>query len=241
MAFDADGAIQAAHIDFVSDCGAYPTPWPVGPAAAVGMLFPGPVPRAARRLRDQDRSTRTRSGRTAYRGPWQFEIAGPRGAARHRGAPDGHRPGRAAPPQPAAPRRAAVREPQRHDLRQHLAARDVRAGAGDARLRRVPRRAGRRRARPAATSASGVSNYVEPSTPGLRLLRHRGGDDPHRAVGHGQRVHRRRLDREQHRDHGRAAHRRRARRRTSTTSTRSRATPRSPASAPARPAAGAGR
>ena len=48
MAFDADGAIQAAHIDFVSDCGAYPTPWPVGPAAAVGMLFPGPyrVPRA---------------------------------------------------------------------------------------------------------------------------------------------------------------------------------------------------
>ena len=48
MAFDADGAIQAAYIDFVSDCGAYPTPWPVGPAAAVGMLFPGPyrVPRA---------------------------------------------------------------------------------------------------------------------------------------------------------------------------------------------------
>src|SRR5207248_4086455 len=42
MAFDADGAIQAAEIDFVSDCGAYPTPWPVGPAAAVGMLFPGP-------------------------------------------------------------------------------------------------------------------------------------------------------------------------------------------------------
>jgi carbon-monoxide dehydrogenase large subunit len=28
MAFDADGAIQAAKIDFVSDCGAYPTPWP---------------------------------------------------------------------------------------------------------------------------------------------------------------------------------------------------------------------
>ena len=35
-------------------------------------------------------------------------VARPRGAARHRGAPDGHRPGRAAPPQPAAPRRAAV-------------------------------------------------------------------------------------------------------------------------------------
>ena len=60
----------------------------------------------------------------------------------------------------------------------------------------------------------------------LRLLRDRGRDDPHRAVGRGQRVHRRRLDREQHRDDGRAAHGRRARRRTSTTSTRSRATPR---------------
>ena len=58
----------------------------------------------------------------------------------------------------------------------------------------------------------GVSNYVEPSTPGLRLLRDRSGDDPHRAVGHGERVHRGRLDGEQHRDDGRAAHRRRARR-----------------------------
>src|SRR5712671_4862031 len=48
MAFDADGAILAAHIDHVSDCGAYPTPWPVNTAAAVGVLFPGPyrVPRA---------------------------------------------------------------------------------------------------------------------------------------------------------------------------------------------------
>src|SRR6185437_5304610 len=48
MAFDADGAILAEHIDFVADCGAYPTPWPVMPAAAVGALFPGPyrVPRA---------------------------------------------------------------------------------------------------------------------------------------------------------------------------------------------------
>ena len=87
----------------------------------------------------------------------------------------------------------------------------------------------------------GMSNYVEPSTPGYGYVRDRGGDDPHRAVGHGQRVHRRRLDREQPRDDGRAARRRRARRATSTTCTRSRATPRSPASARARPAAAAGR
>ena len=73
MAFAADGAIQAAHIDFVSDCGAYPTPWPIGPAAAVGMLFPGPyrVPRAGFATKTVYTNT---VGRTAYRGPWQFET-----------------------------------------------------------------------------------------------------------------------------------------------------------------------
>ena len=103
---------------------------------------PRAVPRAPRRLRDQDD---LHEHRRAHRVPRAVavRVARPRGAARHRGAPDGHRPGRAPPAQPAAPRRPAVREPERHDLRQHLAARDVRAGAGDARLRRVPRRAGR--------------------------------------------------------------------------------------------------
>jgi len=73
MAFAADGVIEAAHIDFVSDCGAYPTPWPVGPAAAVGMLFPGPyrVPRAGFATKSVYTNT---VGRTAYRGPWQFET-----------------------------------------------------------------------------------------------------------------------------------------------------------------------
>jgi carbon-monoxide dehydrogenase large subunit len=72
MAFDADGAIQAAYIDFVADCGAYPTPWPVPPAAAVGMLFPGPyrVPRAGFTVKAVYTNT---VGRMPYRGPWQFE------------------------------------------------------------------------------------------------------------------------------------------------------------------------
>jgi carbon-monoxide dehydrogenase large subunit len=72
MAFDADGAIRAAHIDFVQDCGAYPTPWPVATAASVGMLFPGPyrVPRGAFRTRTVYTNT---VGRAPYRGPWQFE------------------------------------------------------------------------------------------------------------------------------------------------------------------------
>jgi carbon-monoxide dehydrogenase large subunit len=72
MAFDADGAIAAVHIDHVSDCGAYPTPWPVNTAAAVGVLFPGPyrVPKATFAVKAMYTNT---AGRTAYRGPWQFE------------------------------------------------------------------------------------------------------------------------------------------------------------------------
>ncbi len=72
MAFDAEGAIQAVRIDFVSDCGAYPTPWPVGTSAVVGSLFPGPyrVPRASFTTKTMYSNT---VGRSAYRGPWAFE------------------------------------------------------------------------------------------------------------------------------------------------------------------------
>jgi aerobic carbon-monoxide dehydrogenase large subunit len=72
MGFDEDGHIVGAYIDHVQDIGAYPTPWPVGTAAAVGMLFPGPyrVPSAGFRTTSVFSNT---SGRTAYRGPWQFE------------------------------------------------------------------------------------------------------------------------------------------------------------------------
>jgi len=73
MAFDAEGAIQGARIDFRSDCGAYPTPWPVGTAAVVGMLFPGPyrVPVASFTSKSLYSNT---VGRAAYRGPWAFET-----------------------------------------------------------------------------------------------------------------------------------------------------------------------
>jgi carbon-monoxide dehydrogenase large subunit len=72
MAFEADGTIIAARLDHVQDVGAYPTPWPVGTAAAVGMLFPGPyrVPQAAWSTTSVFSNT---SGRVAYRGPWQYE------------------------------------------------------------------------------------------------------------------------------------------------------------------------
>jgi carbon-monoxide dehydrogenase large subunit len=73
MAFAADGTIQAAYIDFVQDCGAYPTPWPVSTAAAVGAFFPGPyrIPKAGFTAKTLYTNT---AGRCAYRGPWQFET-----------------------------------------------------------------------------------------------------------------------------------------------------------------------
>ncbi|MEO3787358.1 xanthine dehydrogenase family protein molybdopterin-binding subunit [Actinocorallia sp. B10E7] len=72
MAFDADGSILAAAIDYVQDVGAYPIPWPVQTLPVVGLLFPGPyrVPQGTFATTAVFSNT---VGRTAYRGPWQFE------------------------------------------------------------------------------------------------------------------------------------------------------------------------
>jgi len=72
FAFTADGTIVAAHVDHVIDVGAYPIPWPVGTGAAAGMLFPGPYRVPAATFATTCIFTNT-VGRTAYRGPWQFE------------------------------------------------------------------------------------------------------------------------------------------------------------------------
>ena len=73
MAFDDEGQLVAAYIDFVQDGGAYPSPWPVNTSAATGMLYPGPyrVPKAGFHTKCVYTNT---AGRTAYRGPWQFET-----------------------------------------------------------------------------------------------------------------------------------------------------------------------
>ncbi|GAA5148868.1 xanthine dehydrogenase family protein molybdopterin-binding subunit [Pseudonocardia eucalypti] len=72
MAFDHDGAILATQIDYVQDVGAYPTPWPVQTAAAVGTLFPGPYRVPAGTFSSRSVFSNT-VGRAPYRGPWQFE------------------------------------------------------------------------------------------------------------------------------------------------------------------------
>lgn len=73
MAFDDDGKILAADIDFVQDVGAYPTPYPVLTTAAIGMFFPGPyrVPKASFAYKTVFSNT---PGLHAYRGPWQYET-----------------------------------------------------------------------------------------------------------------------------------------------------------------------
>ncbi|MBJ7339727.1 xanthine dehydrogenase family protein molybdopterin-binding subunit [Mycolicibacterium sp.] len=73
MAFDAEGHILAADIDFVQDVGAYPTPYPVLTTAAIGMFFPGPyrVPKASFAYKTVFSNT---AGLHAYRGPWQYET-----------------------------------------------------------------------------------------------------------------------------------------------------------------------
>src|SRR4029077_16088036 len=73
MAFTDDGTIVGAQIEHVQDVGAYPTPWPVNTAAAVGMIFPGPyrVPRAGFATKAIYTNT---ARRTAHPGPWQFET-----------------------------------------------------------------------------------------------------------------------------------------------------------------------
>ncbi len=72
IAFDDQGIILAAALDHVQDVGAYPTPWPVGTGAFVGMNFPGPY-RISRATFSHASVFSNTVGRVAYRGPWAFE------------------------------------------------------------------------------------------------------------------------------------------------------------------------
>jgi carbon-monoxide dehydrogenase large subunit len=73
LAFDDAGKILAASLDHVQNVGAYPTPWPVGTGAAVGMIFPGPYRVAAGTYKHASVFSHV-PGRIAYRGPWAFET-----------------------------------------------------------------------------------------------------------------------------------------------------------------------
>lgn len=72
FAFDSDGTILAADLEYVQNVGAYPVNAPMTAGGVVGMLFPGPyrVPAATFSTKLLYSNT---VGRVAYRGPWQFE------------------------------------------------------------------------------------------------------------------------------------------------------------------------
>ena len=203
------------HIDFVPDCGAYPTPWPVGH----GRRGRHAVPRARTACPTAGFADQVdlHEHRRAHRVPRPVAVrdrSPARCCSTSRPRQMGIDPVELRRRNLLRARRAAVRERQRHALRQHLAA--PRRSSRRSRCSTTTRSA---RSRPTARDAGrylGVGHRATTSsrpTPGHRLLRHRRRDDPHRAVGHGQRVRRRWLDRQQPRDHRRAAHRRRARRR----------------------------
>ncbi len=175
-------------------------------------VLPGSLPHPGGRRGRRARSSPTRQVAPRTAGPWQFESLAREVLLDIAARRIGRRSRRAAPPQHARHGRPALREPERHAVRPHVAARGVRAGTRDARLRRVPPRAGRRTGA-RSLSRRGHQQLRRADDDGHGLLRDRRGDDPHRAVGQGQRLRRGRLDRQQPRDDRRAAHRRRARRR----------------------------
>ena len=126
MAFDDDGNILAADIDFTYDIGAYPTPYPVLTTAAVGMFFPGPyrVPKASFNYKTVFSTPRALRP-TAVHGSTKPYARNP---SRHRRTQDGHGPCRAAAPKHPARRRDAVLQRERHALRPCRACGHLRAG-----------------------------------------------------------------------------------------------------------------
>ena len=211
MAFDESGTIEAAQIDFVEDCGAYPVPFPVAIAATVGSLFPGPyrVPRGT--FTTQSIYTNT-VGRSAYRGPWVFESLAREllldHAARQMGLD----------PVELRRRNLLRKEDQPYanpngmtfDYISPLETLELavemldydgfrREQADGEEARPLPRRRN--------------VHVRRADDAGRRDERNRRRHDPHRTVGHGQRVRLGWVERQQPRDDGRAAHRRRPRRR----------------------------
>jgi hypothetical protein len=79
MAFDQDGLIQAAQIDYVEDDGAYPNPWPVPVTGATGSFFPGPYRVAKAGFTTKAIYTNT-AGRTCLPGAVDVRVRGSRAA-----------------------------------------------------------------------------------------------------------------------------------------------------------------
>ncbi len=172
---------------------------------------PGPVPGSGRYLHDEiDLHEHRRTDRVP--GSMGVRVARARAAPGPCGPPDRARSRRAATAQPAPQERSAVHQPERHDVRLHQPARDLRARDRHARLRRLSRGAGtREEARP--ISRRRHVHLRRAHHAGRRHERDRRCHDPHRTVRQGQRLRVGRIRGQQPRDRRRAARGRRTRRR----------------------------
>ncbi len=172
MAFDDDGAIVRPSTS--TSC---PTAAPTRrrgrsmTAAAVGMLFPGPYRVPARRLRRPSRLHEHRRAAPPTAGRGSSRRSPARCCSTSRRAQMGIDPVELRRRNLLRRDELPVHQPQRHDLRQHLAARD----ASSRRSRcSTTRRSGPSRPQARAEGrylGVGLSNYVEPSTPGYGVLR----------------------------------------------------------------------
>ena len=113
--------------------------------------------------------------------PVAVRDARPRGAARHRRAPDGHRPGRAAPRNLLRRDELPYANPNGMPYDHIAPVETFEQAVEDARLRGLPQGAGATRWPRAATSASASRPTSSRPRAATGHLGHRGGDDPHRA------------------------------------------------------------
>ena len=165
---------------------------------SVGMLFPGPVPRARwPPSRCKVVLHEHRRAAPPYRGPWQFESVAREvllDIAARRMAID---PVELRRREPAAARRDAVHQPDRHaPTTDATPAGDLRAGRSSCStttaFRAQQAEAAGRGPLPRRRDLSPTSS---PPPPASASTRTEGGDDPHRALRAGERVRGRRLER----------------------------------------------
>ena len=211
LAFDDDGIIQASADRRRVRFGRLPEAVAdVDGGARPDRCSPGPVPGPRSGVRVPDRLLEHRA---AHAVPRAVAVRDPRtrDGVRRRSPTDRDRPGRAAAPQPAQPRRHAVRR-----TRSGWSSTSSRPSRHSRRGIEILDYDGFRKQQADALEQGryigvGISNYVEPTIARDGLDRNGGRHHPHRAVGRDERLHRGRLGREQRRDDRGAARGRRAR------------------------------
>ena len=143
FALDADGRLLGTYIDHIEDAGSFPVGATGGAGALVGLLFTGPYKCPLASLRTRGVWTNT-CGRGAYRGPWMFETVAREQMVDAAARAIGIDPLEWRRRNVVATAELPYTLPTGFAARHGEPGRDARAGGGDHRLRRVPRRAAAR-------------------------------------------------------------------------------------------------